>query len=257
MLPAGAAGSTHRILAFCVMLFAAALGTSGARAAGTSVSPTRLTFAASQVSSYLLITNTDATPQRYSVAAYEWDQADTNPIALTDTSDVVFFPGSFTIDGFQSQRIRVGTVNAPSSVEKTYRIVVSELPPLKSVLGSQTTGLAFTTSFSVPIYVVPLVPVSAAGIDSVSVDRSNLRFVVHNTGNVHFVATSMKVLARGDAGTVMSDQSSSWFVLAQKQRTFTLRIPRGTCSAIDSVSIQVEAGSLRFDRLVNPIRSCG
>ena len=246
-----------KALAFIGMLCAIAVTAGAALADGSSVSPTRLVFARSEVSSYLIITNTDATPQRYSVAAYEWNEADTNPIALADTNDVVFFPGSFTIQGFQSQRIRVGTVSAPSSIERTYRIVVSELPPLGSVLGSQTTGLAFTTSFSVPIYVTPLVPLSAGDVTGVAVDRNDLRFAIRNTGNVHFVATAMQVTARDDSGTILSNESSSWFVLAQKQREFTLRIPRGSCAAINSVSIHVEAGSLRFDQTVNPERSGG
>jgi fimbrial chaperone protein len=229
----------------------------GTGLAGTSVSPTRLNLETSQVSSYLLITNTGATPQRYSVAAFEWGQGDTDAIVLADTNDVVYFPGSFTLGGLQSQRIRVGTVSAASSLEKTYRIVVSELPPLKSVLEPRATGLNFTTSFSVPIYVAPPAPLSAGDIDNVSVDRNDLRFVVHNTGNVHFVATSMRVAARGDAGPVLTDQSASWFVLARDQRTFTIKIPRGSCSTIDSVSIHVEAGSLQFDRTVNPTHSCG
>lgn len=249
--------SLPKVLALAGTLCAATLATGDVLAGGSSVSPTRLVFAKSQASSYLAITNTGTTPQRYSVAAYDWDETNANPIALSDTNDVLFFPGSFTSEAFQTQRIRIGTVSAASSLERTYRIVVSELPPLKNVLEPQTTGLAFTTSYSVPIYVAPLVPVVAGEIGDVTVDRDHLRFTIRDIGNVHFVAKTMRVSARGESGTILSAENSAWFVLAKKEREFTFPIRKGSCDAIKSVSISVDAERLKFDRTVIPEHSCG
>jgi len=238
------------------MLFAIVAATRGALADGSSVSPTRLVFANGQGSRSLLITNTSGAPRRYSVAAYAWDENDADPIALSDTNDVVFFPGSFTIGSLQSQRIRVGMVNTQTSTENAYRIVVSELPPLEAVLGSQSSGLAFTTSFSVPIYVAPSVPLYAGEVDDVSLDRNKLHFVIYNTGNVHFVATKMRVSAAGESGVILATENSSWFVLAKKKRAFDIPIPHGSCTAIRTVSIRVEAATVAFDRTLDPPRSC-
>jgi P pilus assembly chaperone PapD len=235
---------------------AAALNAS-ALADGSSVAPTRLAFSKGHVSSYLTITNSSASQQRYSVAAYVWDQTDRDPIALSESDDVIFFPGSFTSEPFGSQRIRIGTVASATSVEKTYRVVVSELPPLAGVLEPRSIGLTFTTSYSVPIYVAPLVPSAAGEISNVVVDRNDLRFTIGNIGNVHFVAKAMRVSASGDAGTLFSTQNSAWFVLAGKQRAFSFPIPHGSCAAIKSVSIDVDAEIVKFDRTVIPVRSCG
>lgn len=230
-----------------------------AAANGTSVGPTRLVFAHGQASTFIVVTNVSPVSQRYSVSAYRWDQTAANPIALSDTNDIVFFPGSFEIGSLQSQRIRVGTTAVPSTVENTYRLVVSELPPLQSVL-AQTSGIGFTASYSIPIYVgpaAPAVPAATGLISDVAVDRNHLRFSVHNTGNVHFVVKTMHVEARGDSGTVMSTDSSAWFVLANSQRDFVMPLPSGDCSAIKSVSITVDADSAKFDRTVTPERKCG
>ena len=178
-----------------------------AAANGTSVSPTRLLLATGASSTYVTITNTSLVSQRYSASAYRWDQTAANPVTLSETSDVVFFPGSFTIGSLQSQRIRVGSMAASSTMEKTYRIIVSELPPLLNVLVPETAGLAFTASFSIPIYLAPQKPVSIGQIADVVVDRGHLRFTVRNTGTVHFVAKAMHVLARGDSETVFSAAS--------------------------------------------------
>ena len=227
-----------------------------ASANGSSVSPTRLLLPRGSASSYVTITNTSLVPQRYSASAYRWDQTGATPVVLSPTRDVVFFPGSFTIGSLQSQRIRIGSTTASDTTEKTYRIVVSELPPLQNVIAPQTAGLAFTASFSIPIYLAPQKAVPSGQITDVVVDRHTLRFSVRNTGNVHFVAKAMRVLARSTAETVMSTESSAWFVLANSQHDFVMPLPSGACAAIRTVSIVIDAGTVTLDRTVAPEHDC-
>jgi fimbrial chaperone protein len=195
-------------------------------------------------------------PQRYSASAYRWGETAANPVTLSATSDIVFFPGSFTIDSLQSQRIRIGSVAAASTTEKTYRIIVSELPPLQSALAPETAGLGFTENFSIPIYLAPQKPVLIGQISDVVIGRGNLRFTVRNAGNVHFVAKAMRVLARGESATVFSAENSAWFVLANSQRDFVMPIPSGACTTVRTVSIVVDTGTAKFERTVNPERAC-
>ncbi|MEA2688952.1 MAG: fimbrial chaperone protein, partial [Candidatus Eremiobacteraeota bacterium] len=208
-------------------------------------------------STYVTITNTSPVAQRYSASAYRWDQTGSAPVVLTPTTDVVFFPGSFTIDSLHSQRIRIGSTVASETTEKTYRIVVSELPGLQNVIAPESAGLGFTARFSIPIYLAPLKAVSSGEITNVAVDRGNLRFTVRNTGNVHFVAKSMHVLARRDSETVLSSDTSAWFVLANTQHDFVMPLPAGSCSTIKTVSIVVDAGTAKFNRIVVPEHTCG
>jgi fimbrial chaperone protein len=240
-----------------VALSAVALLPAAASANGSSVSPTRLLLATGASSTYVTITNTSPISQRYSASAYRWSETPTTPVVLAPTSDVVFFPGSFTLESLHSQRIRIGSTAASDITEKTYRIVVSELPPLASVLLRDSSGLAFTASFSIPIYLAPQKPVATGEITNVVVDRHDLRFSVRNTGNVHLVAKAMRIVASGASGTVMSVQNSAWFVLANSQHDFVMPLPSGTCSTITSVSIVVDAGKAKFDRTVTPDHVCG
>ena len=240
-----------------VALSAIALIPAVASANGSSVSPTRLLLATGAASTYVTITNTSPVPQRYSASAYRWSETPTTAVVLAPTNDVVFFPGSFTLDSLHSQRIRIGSAAASDVTEKTYRIVVSELPPLTSVLLRESSGLAFTASFSIPIYLAPQKPVATGEIANIVVDRHNLRFTVRNTGNVHLVAKSMRVVASGVSSTVMSTQNSAWFVLANSQHDFVMPLPSGSCSTIASVSITVDAGTAKFDRTVTPDHACG
>jgi P pilus assembly chaperone PapD len=240
-----------------VALSAVALLPAAASANGSSVSPTRLLLATGASSTYVTITNTSPISQRYSASAYRWSETPTTPVVLAPTGDVVFFPGSFTLESLHSQRIRIGSTAASDITEKTYRIVVSELPPLASVLLRDSSGLAFTASFSIPIYLAPQKPVATGEITNVVVDRHDLRFSVRNTGNVHLVAKAMRIVASGASGTVMSVQNSAWFVLANSQHDFVMPLPSGTCSTITSVSIVVDAGKAKFDRTVTPDHVCG
>ena len=228
-----------------------------ASANGSSVSPTRLLLASGASSTYVTITNTSMVSQRYSASAYRWDQTATEPVVLSATNDVVFFPGSFTLDSLHSQRIRIGSTTTSEALEKTYRIVVSELPPLQSVLVWESAGLGFTASFSIPIYLAPQRPLAAGQITDVVVDRDHLRFTVRNTGNVHLVAKAMHVSARADTATLMSAENSAWFVLANSQHDFVMPIPSGTCAKIRTVSIDVDGGKSKFERTVAPEHACG
>ena len=121
----------------------------------------------------------------------------------------------------------------------------------------KSSGLGFTASFSIPIYLAPQKAVATGEITNIVVDRRNLRFTVRNTGNVHLVAKSMRVVASALSSTVMSTQNSAWFVLANSQHDFVLPLPSGTCSTIASVSIAVDAGTAKFDRTVTPEHACG
>ena len=247
------AGVAKRLVAFSAFVLLPV----AASANGSSVSPTRLLLATGASSTYVTITNTSLVPQRYSAFAYRWSETATTPVVLSPTSDVVFFPGSFTLDSLHSQRIRIGSTAASDLTEKTYRIVVSELPPLPSVLLRDASGLAFTASFSIPIYLAPQNVVAAGEIANVVVDRHDLRFTVRNTGNVHLVAKKMRVVATGVSATVMSVENSAWFVLANSQHDFVMPLPSGACSTIASVSIVVDAGKAKFDRTVTPEHACG
>ena len=240
-----------------VALSAIALLPAVASANGSSVSPTRLLLATGASSTYVTITNTSPISQRYSASAYRWSETPTTPVVLAPTSDVVFFPGSFTLDSLHSQRIRIGSTAASDVTEKTYRIVVSELPPLPTVLLRDSSGLAFTASFSIPIYLAPQKAVATGEITNVVVDRHDLRFTVRNTGNVHLVAKSMRVVMNGVSAKVMSAENSAWFVLANSQHDFVMPLPSGTCSTITSVSIVVDAGTAKFDRTAAPEHACG
>ena len=247
------AGAGKGLTAFLVL----ALLPVAASANGSSVSPTRLLLATGAASTYVTITNTSLVPQRYSASAYRWNQTAAVPVVLSPTNDIVFFPGSFIIDSLHSQRIRIGSSAASDTTEKTYRIVVSELPPLQNVLVADSAGLAFTASFSIPIYLAPQKAVPAGQITDVVVDRHSLRFSVRNTGNVHFVAKTMRVIARSESATIMSAENSAWFVLANSQHDFVMPLPGGSCSTIRTISIVVDAGNAKFDRTVAPEHACG
>ncbi|MFN2461677.1 MAG: molecular chaperone [Candidatus Velthaea sp.] len=248
----------RRSLRFALVMFVllALIPGGPALAGGSSISPTRLVLSKAAPTSSVVVTNTSQTPQRYSVSARAWDQTPENQLTLSDTSDVVFFPGSFTLESMRQQRIRVGVTAPAAAAEKTYRVIVSELPPLQSVIERNRLGLEFTTSFSVPIYVQPATPRYAADLGPVSVSRDELRFAVRNTGNVHFVAKTMKVSARGDGGQIMSTENAAWFVLQNNQRAFALPIPKGACGAVKSVSITLEADQTYLTRSIAPEHTC-
>src|SRR5690606_7700691 len=82
---------------------------------------------------------------------------------LKPTQDLVVSPPMLTIPPGQRQMVRLVRVGAglgPPASEKTYRIVMDELPV---ALGAESEGVKFVLRYSVPIFIAPALSASDAG----------------------------------------------------------------------------------------------
>ncbi|MGI0490960.1 molecular chaperone [Alkalinema pantanalense CENA528] len=196
-------------------------------------------------STMLSIRNESSNPLRFQVSAFTWSQTTQNPIQLEPTEDIIFFPNILSLAPGESRTIRLGVTASPTEQEKTYRILVEELPPLKTAKPVNTTPqVQVLTKMSIPIFIQPTQSQISGEIQEISAEKGHVAFQVKNTGNTHFTAQQVRVKGYGAAldKPVFDRSTAGWYILAKSARSFDLEVPKADCAKVQSVTIEVQYG---------------
>ena len=225
------------------LLAAVALLHAGEAAASTyTVNPTRVYLNASAGSALVTLKNESAEPLRMQVKAQRWAQSLDGEIQLSATEDLIVFPALLTLKPGEERKIRVATSVAFGPVEKTYRLYVEELPPTttEKVRGA---SVRILTRMGVPVFLQPAKPQAAALIRDLGLSNGRLTFQLVNTGNSHFLPSSVTVRGFTASGTTVADWSiNGWYVLAGTARAFALPLDRPACERVRSLLVEVTVG---------------
>lgn len=139
---------------------AAMLQSGPAAAAGLQVTPISLDIPAQEQSQAMFLSNSGKTMLRAQVRVQQWTQSGGSE-QLEATRDVVASPPIVEIAPGGRQMVRIVRLQpAPAAQEKTYRLIIDELPGSDGVQPPAAAGLQFLLRYSVPVFVLPS---SAAG----------------------------------------------------------------------------------------------
>jgi fimbrial chaperone protein len=142
-----------------------------------------------------------------------WSQDQTGDV-LTPTRDVLANPGVFLLKGGEQQVARFALRVAPDVRERSYRIVVQEVPRQRV-----ENGLTTVLRLMVPVFVPT--PNPSVGIEwSARPAPQGLEITAHNSGNVHVQIRTIKL--SGGAGPLAA-RTVNLYVLPGA--TGTIRVP--------------------------------
>ena len=221
-----------------------------------NVSPTQVYLTGRDASALLTLRNDSDQPLRFQMSAFGWDQQRSGEMALTPTSDVVFFPALLTLGPREERKIRVGRVVGAGDAERTYRLFVEELPSLEALSGNPG-EVKVLTRMGIPIFVRPLKETVAATIATVEHVDGALTFTLANSGTVHFVPTSIVVRGVADGRQVFEGQLQAWYILAGGRRDCAYQLPRPDCTRATALQVEVVYGSSKIDRRLDiPAGAC-
>lgn len=247
-----------RLLVRAAMVAAALLGAVTRGDANTfSVSPTRIELKPTAATTMLTVTNTSDRPTRFQLSAFTWDQREDGTMALGETSAIVFYPPLVEIAPGQSRRIRIGTTAPFSAVEQTFRIFVEELPDLAERPNAEL-GIQVRAKMGIPIFVGSTRPVLAATLQNLVARDGTVGFDLANTGSVHLVPTSVKLIGLSDTGArVFQQPITAWYLLAGHRLALKSAVEPTACASVTTVlvDVQFENGQLS-DRLILPRSFC-
>jgi fimbrial chaperone protein len=242
------------------LLLASLLGLSSrAEASSFSVTPIKITLSGREQSALLTLLNQSDEEVRFKIATHEWKQSPKGEMELHDTKDIVIFPTMLTLGPKQERKLRVGTVVPPGPSERSYRVFVEELPPLKSPKAESQSQVRVLTKMGIPIFIEPVRPALSGLVDGLTVAKGTLGFAVKNTGNLHFLAQTIQIKALDAASaTVFEKKLDGWYVLAGGTRLWEVEIPKEACAKSKVFTVDVQALETKFSgRVARPVTGCG
>jgi fimbrial chaperone protein len=207
----------------------------------------------------LRLTNLADAPLRFELKNQRWDQTPNGDFNLVPSDDLLVTPQVMTLRPNQTLFVRIAFMGTRGEREKSYRVLVAELPAFYAP--AQRPGLSLTTrsAVNVPVFVAPLGAAKISGAIADPVARAGfLTFSVANTGTVHFKNQRIDVTALGpNMQRLFLRTLEAWYVLPGEHRDYRLELDKATCSQIRAVTISVDGG-VRLDRTINldPAQAC-
>ena len=205
----------------------------------------------------LTITNTSAKELRFEIKAFAWDQRRPDgAMQLAPTADVLVFPQLLTLKPKSTQRVRVGTDAPQGPVEKSYRLMIEELPAATSP--AQGTKVAVRTRIGVPVFLAPVKSVRSGRMDPVTVTRGVVSIPLTNTGSIHAMVDEVSVRGMAAADSpVFEEALKGWYVLAGKSRTWIYTIQPAQCRLVKFLEIEASAHDKMITQRVDlPAGAC-
>jgi fimbrial chaperone protein len=204
-----------------IFLFAAAtaaaflLATGLAAAANLQISPVSIAFQPAQAAAGINLQNFGDTPLYGQVRVYAWDQKDGVDV-LTPTTDVVASPPVIEVAARSTQTIRlVRRGAADTAVERSYRILIDEIPR-----GEGAAGVAIRLQYSVPVFVAPSAAGAAPALSwtlTRDADGAVLRAVNNGTLHAQLGATVLRSaggqeveISKGLLGYALAGRTREW-----------------------------------------------
>ena len=217
----------------------AALALAGAarvEASNYTIDKTRIELTKEQTSEVITVQNRSTEPLRLQVTGFRWTQAAGDPMVLDPTDEIVFFPTVLLLEPGQSRRVRIGYLGTPSSRERTYRIILEELPPAPTGANSVVRVL---TRLNVPVFVDAARPSPSPRVGAVAREGATVIVPVHNDGSSHVMIEAVAVSAVDAQGRrLFSQEVSGWYVLAGSANVFHVGLPEG-CGQASTFQIAV------------------
>lgn len=194
------------------------------------VTPVRLPLSATVKSGILTIKNQNKEPMRIQASGFAWSQSPDGAPVLSASSDLVFFPSMLSLKPGESRNIRVGSATGAGPVEKTYRVIIEELPPPRRP--GDANAVRVLVKMSIPVFIQPAAPRPEPRFQAARTDDHRLTFALANTGSSHFMTRALEVLGvDGDGKQLFTQDLPAWYVLAGSNRQYAVELPDVACGA--------------------------
>ncbi len=203
-------------------------------ASSYKVVPVQLSLSQANSRTLLTLKNESQETLRFQVTVAAWDQGSQDDMNLEPTEDIVLFPSVLSVAANEERTLRVASATHFDSVEKTYRILFEELPPLEDSESQRQS-------------------VVAASRVETTLERGVLSFHLRNIGNVHAVVREVRARGLGAAGeTVFTHSFKGWYVLAGGSRIYRIEIPEEDCRRAKRIALEVETDRQTLVEFLDP-----
>lgn len=209
-----------------------------AGAAGLSVTPISLEFTTAPVQA-LWLSNTGTEPLNTQLRAYAWTQTD-GADQLVPTRDLLLSPPMMALQPGQRQLIRVIRSGTAAAGERSYRILVDELPdPAR-----QQQGLNFVMQFSIPVF-AGTSPEAAPALEwRLLSEAGKPVLVADNRGDGRAKITDLELLDAGGR-SLLRRSGLFGYVLAGAHRRWVLTVEESVGLQASDIQARVNGENVR------------
>ncbi|QJW83737.1 molecular chaperone [Ramlibacter terrae] len=148
---------------------------------------------------------------------------------LSDDDALVVFPASFTLAPKATQNIRVGTSQRPAEIEKTWRIVLEELPDPNAPARPGAT-INVLSMISVPVFMPPAAPRKDLQLAWAGAAGNKAGVTLANGGNAHELVGAVTVAALRGAEAQTPVRVEGWYVLPGQRRAYSFEQATPWCA---------------------------
>ncbi len=226
-----------------VFLSSLILGTATAQTAQYRLSALKIELAPQEPFTVLAIANTGNVPLDFKVRVQQWQQRTTGEDELhllpLNSLELVAFPNLLHLPVGGRAEIRIGHRLPTTDLERTYRLLVAEIPPAPRGLESE---MRLVTVHSLPVFIQPAVIRRQGQLLNAQVQQGALQVTVRNQGNVHIEADQIKVTAFGEKGQRLFEvHPEREYILAGVTRSLRpMPLPQDHCGAVRSLQIVID-----------------
>lgn len=220
--------TTRPYAATCLIAAALALGIPGASllAAGLQIAPVSLTIPADKKADEIWLRNSSNEVVHAQVRVYRWSQSQGEDVLAPD-GGMMASPPMVQIEPGKQQLVRLvrmGPMAAPSADERTYRLLIDELPIKKDK--GKGKGLDFVFRYSVPVFIAGTAPAKPVLAWSMQQSGKHAGLVVTNSGNSHAQLADISFTPPGGKTTTVAGGLAG-YVLSGQYRNIPLTVSPG------------------------------
>ena len=198
-------------------------GAARVEASNYTIDKTRIELTKERTSEVITVQNRSNEPLRLQVTGFRWSQAAGDPMVLEPTDEIVFFPTVLLLEPGASRPVRVGYLGTPTARERTYRIILEELPPAPA---GPDNVVRVLTRLNVPVFVDAARQSPSPRLGVVAREGATVIVPVHNGGSSHVMIEAVAVAAVDAQGRRLFNQEvSGWYVLAESANVFHVGLP--------------------------------
>lgn len=211
------------------------LAPSRAWSAGLSVMPVSLEFAPDDSMQGLWLSNRSERPLTAQLRAFAWDQQGEEE-HLQPTRALLPSPPLFTLAPGQQQYVRIVRADiAPRGVERSFRLLVDELPDA----GSQARpGLQFVMRYVLPVF-VDSPPGLPALTWQLTHSSDSALLTVDNDGGRRAQLSALR-LTDADGGVLYEKPGLLGYALASRQRQWRLPLTASQAAAVRAFTVNID-----------------
>lgn len=204
----------------------------------------------------VVITNQKSTAVRFHVKAFAWSETEAGTMRLAPTGDIVVYPSLFTVAPGAGRAIRLGATVRSGAAEKSYRVFIEELPPLRRA-ASRSIDIKIRTRIGIPVFVTPTSAAPRGDIEA-SLSGRRLRLALRNRGNVRARVSEISVGGRAADGSLLFERKTpGWYVLAGTRRRYQLELGDAECRGLAELVIAATTDRGRWTEIVDAAAGCG